>query len=250
MSASIMLLATLGGSISFLSTSFGALLSLRSWKTLPFTKFKFSVDFALGVMLSVVAFSLVGPTTLSSLSRPNLLLTYMSGFMLGGLLIYAIKAFVERKQVDQDRTHPSSSQLLLALALIIHNFPEGLASGASLAGFSFQSAAPILGPIALQNIPEGLLMVLCLKSMGWSQEKAFLGGIASGVVELIGGVLAGFAMGWTSEALPVILMMAGGAMFVSVVIEISEKGNVLRQLLKPEFAVGLLLIPVLNTLVG
>jgi hypothetical protein len=41
-------------------------------------------------------------------------------------------------------------------------------------------------------------------------------------------------------------MAAGGAMFVSVAIEIMEKGKPAHLLRKLEFAVGLLSIPILN----
>jgi len=248
MAFSVLFLATAGGFVSFLSTSLGVLLSLKSWKSLPFLEFKFSIDFALGLMLSAVAFSLVGPAAFQSIHNPSLLMACVLGFAAGGLVIYGLKAFIERNQTEASKA--TSSQLLLALALIIHNFPEGLASGASLAGLSLHAATPILTSISIQNIPEGLLMVLCLRAMGWTKSRSLIGGLFSGVVELIGGVTAGFAMSWTSEALPIILMLAGGAMFTSVAIEIAEKSSPLRILQKPEFAMGLFAIPVLNIMLS
>lgn len=248
MSGSILLLGALGGLISFFSTSLGAILSLRPFRFPRFVKFKFSIDFALGLMLSAVAFSLVAPAANQSASNPRLLFFSLIAFAIGGFVIYSIKVIIQR--TESEMAQATSSQLVLALALIIHNFPEGLASGASLAGLSSSAAAPILTSIALQNIPEGLLMVLCLKSLGWTQRHAFLGGLGSGVVELVGGIVAGLALGWTSGALPLILMMAGGAMFTSVVIEIREKGSAWTHVRKPEFALGLLSIPFLNFLVG
>lgn len=246
MTGSVILLASLGGFISFLSTTIGAFLSLTSWRIPGFEKFKFSLDFALGLMLSAVAFSLVGPTALNSINDPELLKINLFGFVSGGLLIYFLKKIVEYNQ-DEKQINPS--QLLLTLALIIHNFPEGLASGAALAGLDIKSATPILTAITLQNIPEGLLMVFCLRAMGWSSQKAIWGGVASGFVEFIGGIASGLALGWTSQALPIILMFAGGAMFTSVIIELTEKSNPLKQLRKPEFAVGLLIIPLMNNLI-
>jgi len=248
MAFSVLFLATAGGFISFLSTSLGVLLSLKSWKRFPFLKFKFSIDFALGLMLSAVAFSLVGPAAFRSVHNPHLFIAYVLGFATGGLVIYGLKVFIERNQTEVSKA--TSSQLLLALALIIHNFPEGLASGASLAGLSFSAAVPILTSISIQNIPEGLLMVLCLRAMGWTKSRSLVGGLFSGVVELIGGITAGFALSWTSQALPVILMLAGGAMFTSVAIEIAEKSNPLRILRQPQFAMGLLIIPVLNMMMS
>lgn len=246
--ASTMVLASLGGLISFLSTGFGALLSLKSLQAPRFARFKFSIDFALGLMLSAVAFSLVGPAATQSLSRPGLLVISLMGFAMGGFAIYALKTIIERRQ--KESSIATSSQLVLAIALIAHNLPEGLASGASLAGLSLNAAAPILTSISLQNVPEGLLMVLCLRGMGWTRARSLTGGFVSGLVEMIGGVFAGIALSWTTEALPFLLMMAGGAMFVSVAIEIREKGNFRSQFRKPEFALGLLSIPLLNSFLG
>lgn len=243
--ASTLWLGILGGLISFASTALGALLSLSSWKSGPFFKFKFSIDFALGLMLSAVAFSLVAPAAKTSFDNPKLFALSLLGFVFGGLVIYGLKSFIERSE-HKEKTPVSSSQLVLALALIVHNFPEGLASGASLAGLDLKAAIPILTSIAIQNIPEGLLMVLCLKGMGWSLKKSFIGGLFSGVVELIGGVVAGLLLLQVNQALPVILMMAGGAMFVSVVIELKEHGHFLTRVKQPQFAMGVLALPLLT----
>ena len=244
---SVLMLGLLGGLISFASTSFGALLSLTPTKSGPFEIFKFSIDFALGLMLSAVAFSLVAPAAQSSLNNPQLFAISIMGFVFGGVLIYGLKRFIEKREhVNTEAKQVSSSQLVLALALIVHNFPEGLASGASLAGLNINAAVPILTSISIQNIPEGLLMVLCLKGMGWNMKKSFLGGIFSGVVELIGGVIAGLLLTLVTQALPVILMMAGGAMFTSVVIELKEQGHFLQRIKQPQFALGLLTLPLLT----
>ena len=246
---SVLWLGILGGLISFASTAFGALLSLTPAKSGPFLKFKFSIDFALGLMLSAVAFSLVAPAAKNSLNNPKLFFLSLIGFAFGAVVIYGLKVFIERKEHEShEKSQVSSSQLVLALALIVHNFPEGLASGASLAGLDLKSAIPILSSIAIQNIPEGLLMVLCLKGMGWNLKKSFIGGLFSGVVELAGGVVAGLLLSQVNQALPVILMMAGGAMFTSVVIELKERGNPVARIKQPQFALGLLALPLLTML--
>lgn len=238
------LYATLGGFISFVSTAAGALLSFSRLKGFKLFRFKFSIDFALGLMLSAVAFSLVGPTTAQVLNKPFLLMINILGFILGGAIIYLLKGIIERYQRSN---LTSSTQLLLALALIVHNFPEGMASGAAMAGLDTSASSSILLSISLQNIPEGLLMVLCLKSMGWSQQRALIGGLASGGVELLGGIGSGVALSFIQNALPVLLMIAGGAMFTSVAIELKEKGKILSHVRKPEFAMGVLTIPALNS---
>lgn len=242
---SVLELAAIGGLVSFATTAVGSLLYLTTYRLKKFTNIKFSIDFALGLMLSAVAFSLVGPVATQSLNKPQLLMTNLFGFALGGIAIYGLKLFIDsRNKSANNKTE--SGQLVLALALLVHNFPEGLASGAAMAGLDFSAALPILSSISLQNLPEGLLMVLALKAMGWKDRHALLGGVASGAVELIGGVLSGFALKASSQALPFLLMLAGGAMFTSVMIELMQKKNVKSVFFKPEFAVGLLTIPLLN----
>lgn len=241
-------LAMLGGLVCFASTAGGSLLSLGSWKGFSFLPFRFSIDFALGLMLSAVAFTLVGPVAVESAGQPALLREALAGFMGGAFLIAFLKVAIDRLQTAKGERR--SSELLLALALMVHNFPEGLASGASMAGLDLKSSLPILGSISLQNVPEGMLMVVCLRALGWNPRNALLGGLASGLVELAGGIAAGFAMSWTASALPVLLMMAGGAMLTSVLLEMAEKGNFLRQLKRPEFAMGLLAVPLLQIITG
>lgn len=235
--------AALGGLISFLSTLLGSLLSQSRWKAKGFSKFKLSIDFALGLMMSAVAFSLVMPATQQTFEHPGLFWSSLGGFALGGLAILVLKFVIDHSQ--NENTIPSS-KLLMALALIIHNFPEGMASGAALAGLELKAAIPLLSSISLQNIPEGLLMVVTLKALGWSNRYAFLGGVFSGVVEWLGALSAGVALSWTQDSLPFILMLAGGAMMISVLVELKERGASLKILLKPEFALGLALIPLLN----
>lgn len=244
--SSVLWLGFLGGLISFASTALGSVLSLLPRKTSPSSKFKLSIDFALGLMLSAVAFSLVAPAAQNSLNNPKLFILSLLGFAVGGFLIYGLKLSIERREKSRDtKSHITSSQLVLALALIVHNFPEGLASGASLAGLDLHAAIPILTSISIQNIPEGLLMVLCLKGMGWSLKKSFLGGLVSGLVELVGGVVAGLLLSQVNQSLPVILMMAGGAMFTSVVIELKEHNNLIERIRQPQFAMGLVMLPLM-----
>lgn len=247
---SLIWLGFIGGLISFASTAFGSLLALIPKKTGPSAKFKLSIDFALGLMLSAVAFSLVAPAAQNSLNNPKLFILSLLGFVFGGLLIYSLKIFIEHRDRSRDnKSQISSSQLVLALALIVHNFPEGLASGASLAGLDLKAAIPILTSISIQNIPEGLLMVLCLKGMGWSLKKSFIGGLFSGGVELLGGIAAGLLLSQVNQSLPIILMMAGGAMFTSVVIELKEHNNLFERIKQPQFAMGLAMLPLLMLLI-
>lgn len=64
----------------------------------------------------------------------------------------------------------------------------------------------------------------------------------------MGGMLAGVALGWAVNFVPVILMFAGGAMLTSVVLDVRQRGRWIPLVRKPQFVVGLLAIPLLNLL--
>ncbi len=114
-----------------------------------------------------------------------------------------------------------------------------------------KSALTILGGIAVQNVPEGLLMVVCLKAMGWSPKAALLGGFGSGLVELSGGILAGVLLQSLTGVLPFLLSFAGGSMMASVIIEIFNGNRPVLQTLKSrQFAFGILALPFLQLITG
>ena len=101
--------------------------------------------------------------------------------------------------------------MLFVMAIAIHKFPEGIAAGVSMSEGEEASWTVSLG-IALQNIPEGMVIIAPLLLAGVTRIRTFVISIAIGLLEVIG-VWPGFAMGNVSAAmLPVMLGFAGGAM--------------------------------------
>ncbi len=245
---SVLFLAAMGGLVSFVSTSIGVLLSLLSNFKSSETRWNLSIDFALGLMVSASAFTLIGPAALKAQNSGNSMLGILVVAMLGMFFIYLLKNIVE---IFKTSTEFKTSYLILASVLMLHNFPEGLASGSALAGLEMSSALTILSGIAIQNVPEGLLMVVCLKAMGWSPKAALLGGFASGLVELFGGILAGLLLQSLTGILPFLLSFAGGSMMASVIIEIfNGERPVLQTLKSKQFAFGILALPFLQLITG
>lgn len=247
----IMHLALLGGLFSLISTSIGGFLILLSPHISRFklSNFRLSIDFALGIMLSAVAFSLFGPELLQSLKASEKLTTVLAGFSLGILFIGWTHSFIHSREKKAE-SQIKSSHVVLALALIFHNFPEGMGAGASLAGMSLIQALPIQVAIAIQNLPEGLILAICLKGFGWSTAKAIWGSIGSGFIELSGAVIAGFALQQSMTLLPFLLSLAGGAMLMSVGIELVEAAKNGRLIQKYQLLIGLFTIPLLNLILG
>ncbi len=243
---SVLVLATIGGLISFVATAAGSVLSLFTSRWSQSTRFSLSIDFALGLMVSASAFSLIGPAALNAPSSGLSMMSVAGAALIGGLFVWVLKYGIHRLQAMPP---VKISHLLLATTLMVHNFPEGLASGAALGGLGWNASLPILGGIALQNIPEGALMVICLRAMGAPLAWAFWGGVSSGVVELGGGILAGLLLQMVNNALPLLLSAAGGAMIVSVLLELLE-GEVRfsRRVISVQFAAGLACLPLIQAL--
>lgn len=240
---SVLFLAFLGGLVSFLSTSVGVFASFMTSRTPKSYRWNLSLDFALGLMVSASAFTLIGPAALHS-PDGEALKRVMMATLVGILFVMGMKFLIDflQRESPQHTTH-----FLLASMLMLHNFPEGLASGAALAGLGWLGSWPILGGISIQNIPEGALMVFCLRALGWKQSAALLGGIGSGVVELSGGVLAGFVLQSVENILPLLLSSAGGAMITSVALELSEgEGKVWRRILSRQFLIGFISLPLIQ----
>lgn len=90
------------------------------------------------------------------------------------------------------RSHLSKTAML-ALAVTIHNLPEGMAVGVVFAGaengaphISLAAAISVSLGIAIQNIPEGAIISMPMRAAGNSRWRSFVLGSLSRVMEPIG----------------------------------------------------------------
>ena len=89
---------------------------------------------------------------------------------------------------DDERRKLGRSGLMFALAIGIHNFPEGLATFAGgLSGMDV--ALPLTCAIALHNIPEGIAIAVPIFYATGSRKKAFLYSLFSGLAEPVGALI-------------------------------------------------------------
>ncbi|MDD5899914.1 MAG: zinc transporter ZupT [Lachnospiraceae bacterium] len=96
-----------------------------------------------------------------------------------------------------------------ALAIAVHNFPEGLATFVS-ALQDPEIAIPIVTAIAIHNIPEGIAVSVPIYQATGSKKKAFLYSFLSGLAEPVGGVI-----GWLI-LMPVMSDVVFGIIFAGV----------------------------------
>ncbi|MDR1021985.1 MAG: zinc transporter ZupT [Prevotellaceae bacterium] len=108
--------------------------------------------------------------------------------------------------------------ILMALAIGIHNFPEGIATFTS-AYLSPDIAIPIAIAIAIHNIPEGIAVSIPIFYATGNRKKAFWYSFLSGMAEPVGGLIGYLLLMPFLSPLSLGLVMAGVAgimVFVSV----------------------------------
>ncbi len=79
--------------------------------------------------------------------------------------------------------------MMTAIALAIHNFPEGIATFIT-ASDDLALGIPIAIAVAIHNIPEGIAVSIPIYYATGSRKKAFLWSVLSGLTEPLGAVLA------------------------------------------------------------
>ena len=160
------------------ATVIGAILGFLFKKT----SHKFSditLGFAAGVMMCAAVVGLILPS-LEGNGKWGILVT-IGGVFCGAIVLNLIDKLVPHlhKLAGKDiEAHPDASGridkiLLFVLAIAIHNFPEGISAGVGFGSGNSADALTIAGGIALQNIPEGMVIIAPMLSAGISKRKTF-----------------------------------------------------------------------------
>ncbi len=179
------------------------------------------LSFAAGVMLAAAVLGLIVPSVEYGMEQGAwlALLMTIAGIFAGALCLNGIDKLVPHlhKLSSPDiEAHKNSEKinkvLLFVLAIAIHNFPEGIAAGVGFGSGDTTGALLIAGGIALQNIPEGMVIIAPMLAAGLSMKKTFLYASLTGAVEVVGTLLGFFAVSLSAAILPFALAFAGGTM--------------------------------------
>lgn len=219
------------------------------------------LGFASGVMVAASVWSLLLPAMEIGEGRGTAaLLPVAVGFLLGiGFLLFIDELtphlHIGAIRAEGPRSHLSRTAML-ALAVTIHNLPEGMAVGVVFAGsghgLSFSAALAVAIGIAIQNVPEGAIISMPMHAEGNSRWKSFLIGTMSGVVEPVGALAIILMASWLAPLLPWLLAFAAGAMMYVVVEELIPEASrgTHSNLSTLGFAAGFVLMMVLDVLAG
>ena len=177
------------------------------------------LSFAAGVMLCAAIIGLILPSLEYGGGKDGLFMT-IAGIFCGAFCLNfldKVTPHLHRLAGVEHEAHPEQTKrinkvLLFVMAIGIHNLPEGIAAGVGFGTGNTAEALTIAGGIALQNIPEGMVIIGPMLATGMSYGKTFIIAIITGVVEVIGTLLGYFAVSISSAILPFALAFAGGTM--------------------------------------
>lgn len=218
--------------IPFLGTTLGAATVFLMKREMNARLEKLLLGFASGVMIAASIWSLLIPAIEMAENQGNSAwLPATVGFLLGMGFLLLLDSLVPHIHIDSDQAEGVKSKLkkttMLVMAVTLHNLPEGMAVGVTLAaammeetGVAMAGALTLAAGIAIQNFPEGAIISMPLRSAGASRRKAFWYGMLSGAVEPAGAVLTVLLASHVVPVLPYLLAFAAGAMIYVVVEEL------------------------------
>ncbi len=175
------------------------------------------LSFAAGVMLAAAAFGLILPSL--DYGNHSIYITIL-GIFCGALVLNLFDKVIphlHRLSGADIEGHTLQSEklnkvLLFVMAIAIHNLPEGIAAGVGFGTGNTAEALTIAGGIALQNIPEGMVIIAPMLAAGMSKRRTLLAAGMTGVIEVVGTFLGYFAVTLSHAILPFALAFAGGTM--------------------------------------
>ncbi|MDE5934322.1 MAG: zinc transporter ZupT [Muribaculaceae bacterium] len=209
-----------------LATGLGGLVSMFARR--PSTRFlAFAMGLSAGVM-TYISFMELLPEAYSAFeplygergASVRMLLSFFGGIAIIALIDWLVPEDEnphEAHSLDElsrpDNHHLRRTGMMLALAIGIHNFPEGMATFvAALDGLDV--ALPIVVAIAIHNIPEGVAVYVPIYHSTGSRHKALRYTILSGLAEPVGAIAGMIFLlpFWSSAVNAVCLAAVAGIM--------------------------------------
>ena len=211
--------ALAGSAIAALATAAGALPALfvrrisARWEDVM-------LGFGAGVMAAASCFSLILPGVAAGAdifgSKPAGAAIVAAGLVLGALFLLLADKAVPHEHPGAGRHGPDWMQLrrvwLMVFAIALHNFPEGMAIGVGFAGGDASVGIPLTAAIAIQDIPEGLVVAVALRTVAYTPWKAAGAAALTGLAEPLGAIVGVALTSGFAPLYPAGLGFAAGAM--------------------------------------
>ena len=246
--------ALYAGLFTWVLTALGAALVFL-FKTSNRKALDISLGFTGGVMIAASFWSLLAPAISyvemqneMGISDSPVWLAPAIGFFLGSAFLFGLDKIIPHLHIFAKREEAEGVEtkwrknILLVLAIALHNIPEGLAVGVAFGAlanpeilgmeghsvFTIGSAIALAIGIGIQNFPEGFAVSMPLRRQGVSRWKSWKWGQLSAIVEPIFAVIGAAIVMTVLPILPYALAFAAGAMIFIVVEEVipeSQRGG-------------------------
>jgi zinc transporter, ZIP family len=187
----------------------GGLIAL--WRPLNRRLLGLVMAFGAGVLISAVAYDLVGEARDTSVGDDGIAL----GLACGALVFYLGDALIDRMGGEHrkrsDGSQVSGSALAIVLGIVLDGIPESATLGIGLLSGEGVGVA-LIAAIFISNIPEAVAATAGLSASGWRRSRLLglwtLVAFASGLAALAGYVLLDDA---SPAAIAFVLAFAAGA---------------------------------------
>ncbi len=140
----------------------------------------------------------------------------------GGVIVVALQSLARRFGLGHNRL--SRSATLIAVAIGLHNIPEGAATVAA-AQLSVEGGVVTALAVGLHNVPEGIAVVAPVMASGGSRARAFWYTCIATGGEILGALIAlAFAEALTQTRVAALLALVAGLMITLSVVELAPSG--------------------------
>lgn len=220
--------ALLVSTIAGLSTVLGGLVIFFKFKEDNILKFiTASLSFSLAIMIGISITDLIPESTFILLKNFGVekgIVLSLIAFIIGIILIHCLQKIIKKTEMKKSDLYKLG--ILNMLALILHNFPEGIAT--FMSSYKDMSMGIKLAlAIAFHNIPEGISIAVPIYYATNSKREALFKTLLSGIAEPIGALLAYIFLSKfiTDSLISLILLLVGGIMITLAIEGILPKAK-------------------------
>lgn len=183
------------------------------------------LGYAAGIMLAATSFSLILPSIEAGGGDFKAVMMTSFGILFGGFFLdFMDKHSPHVHLIDNRHEGGDNTSLkkiwLFVIAITLHNFPEGMATGVGFGTGDISNGLTIALGIAIQNMPEGLAVALSLRRENYSKKFSIIAAALTGLVEPLAALLGLGLVGFFSKIIGFVLAFAAGAMLFVISDEI------------------------------
>lgn len=206
--------------IAGLSTTIGSLIIFFKIKSKNINKFiTFCLSFSIAIMIGISITDLI-PESFYSLTYNNFIkgvFTSLISFIIGIILIRFLTRLIDKQKEDEISLYKLG--ILNMIALMLHNFPEGIVT--FLSAYQNIELGIKLGiAIMLHNIPEGISIAVPIYYATKSKKKAIKKAFLSGIAEPLGAIIAFlFLKNFITDSLISLILILVAGIMITISIE-------------------------------